>query len=120
VLYHTRARRPLQDVLTCIRHGVTLATAGRKMRDNDEHDLKAPTRSPSCGPTSPAAVLRTLEIAARCTLSLGRAALPLPAREAAERRHHERHLRALTYQGAAGATAAMPRRRVASSTPSWR
>src|SRR6185436_15271204 len=26
VLYHTRARRPLQDVLTCIRHGVTLAT----------------------------------------------------------------------------------------------
>ncbi|MEO7092010.1 MAG: PHP domain-containing protein, partial [Polyangiales bacterium] len=27
VLYHSRARRSLQDILTCIRHGVTLATA---------------------------------------------------------------------------------------------
>src|SRR4029453_313372 len=27
VLYHTPARRPLQDVLTCLRHQVTLATA---------------------------------------------------------------------------------------------
>ena len=42
VLYHSRARRPLQDVLTCIRHGVTLATAGRLIRGNDEHDLRAP------------------------------------------------------------------------------
>jgi len=35
VLYHSRARRPLQDVLTCIRHCVTLATAGRLLRGND-------------------------------------------------------------------------------------
>jgi hypothetical protein len=28
VLYHTLARRPLQDVLTCIRHGVTLQRGG--------------------------------------------------------------------------------------------
>ena len=45
VLYHSRARRPLQDVLTCIRHGVTLATAGRRIRGNDEHDLARRTRS---------------------------------------------------------------------------
>lgn len=32
VLYHTVDRRPLQDILTCIRHGVTLHEAGRLLR----------------------------------------------------------------------------------------
>ena len=35
-------RRPLQDVLTCIRHGVPLTGAGRLTRPNGEHDLKPP------------------------------------------------------------------------------
>jgi len=42
VLYHTPARRNLHDVVTCIRHGVTLATAGRCTKANAEHDLKTP------------------------------------------------------------------------------
>ena len=43
VLYHTRARRDLQDVLTCIRHGDrTLSTAGRLTRPNAEHAFKSP------------------------------------------------------------------------------
>jgi error-prone DNA polymerase len=42
VLYHLAARRPLQDVLTCIRHGVTHHTAGRLIKPNAEHDLTTP------------------------------------------------------------------------------
>src|SRR5262249_38072547 len=71
VLYHTRALRPLQDVLTCIRHGVTLATAGTKTRGNDEHDLRAPHAFSRLYVDDTPAVARTLEIAARCTFSLG-------------------------------------------------
>ena len=35
-LYHSPARRDLQDVLTCIRHGVTVHTAGRRLKPNAE------------------------------------------------------------------------------------
>jgi hypothetical protein len=39
VLYHERSRQPLQDVLSCIRHGVTLSSAGTHLRPNAEHEL---------------------------------------------------------------------------------
>jgi DNA polymerase III alpha subunit len=71
VLYHSRARRPLQDVLTCIRHGVTLVTAGRRIRDNDEHDLRTPHAFMRLYADEPVALARSLELAARCTFSLG-------------------------------------------------
>ena len=52
VLYHTPARRALQDVLTCIRHGVTLSTAGTRipgptlnMRCVRRADLRSCTRT---------------------------------------------------------------------------
>ncbi|MEL6547951.1 MAG: PHP domain-containing protein, partial [Myxococcota bacterium] len=40
VLYHTAGRRPLQDILTCIRHRTSLSDAGRLIRPNDEFSLK--------------------------------------------------------------------------------
>src|SRR5215469_15453268 len=40
VLYHTPSRRPLQDVLTCIRSGVELPAAGTTIKPNAEHALK--------------------------------------------------------------------------------
>lgn len=42
VLYHSAERRPLQDVLTCIRHRTTLADAGRLLRANDRFALPSP------------------------------------------------------------------------------
>ncbi|WP_368669932.1 PHP domain-containing protein, partial [Beijerinckia sp. L45] len=42
VLMHDSARRELQDVLTCIRHGVTLEMAGRRLQPNAERHLKPP------------------------------------------------------------------------------
>ncbi|MBI1321030.1 MAG: DNA polymerase III subunit alpha [Candidatus Hydrogenedens sp.] len=70
VLYHSPARRPLQDVLTCIRHGVTLATAGQRIRPNAEHALRAPRGFEMLYPDDAAAVRRTAEVAARCRFSL--------------------------------------------------
>ena len=40
VLYHVPERRPLQDVLTCIREHETLATAGRLLAANAERHVK--------------------------------------------------------------------------------
>jgi len=37
VLYHTKQRKRLQDVLTCIRSGVRLAEAGKLLYQNGEH-----------------------------------------------------------------------------------
>ena len=42
VHYHVPERRPLQDVLTCIREKTTLATAGRLLAANAERHLKPP------------------------------------------------------------------------------
>jgi error-prone DNA polymerase len=40
VLYHSPRRRPLQDVLTCIRHGCTIERAGFRLNPNAERHLK--------------------------------------------------------------------------------
>ncbi|MDP2733556.1 MAG: PHP domain-containing protein, partial [Hoeflea sp.] len=43
VLYHAPERRPLQDVLTCIREGKTLATIGARLEANAERHLRSHT-----------------------------------------------------------------------------
>ena len=47
VLYANRKRRPLQDVLTCIRHKTTLPEAGRLLSLNSERYLKPPAEMES-------------------------------------------------------------------------
>ena len=41
VLYHAPHRRPLQDVLTCIREKCTIAEAGLKLEANAERHIKS-------------------------------------------------------------------------------
>jgi error-prone DNA polymerase len=101
VLYHSRVRRPLQDVLTCIRHGVTLATAGRRIRGNDEHDLRAPHAFARLFADEPGAVARTLDVAARATFSLAELRYRYPSERLPDGTTSAAHLRVLTYAGAA-------------------
>ncbi|HEY5935771.1 MAG TPA: error-prone DNA polymerase [Kofleriaceae bacterium] len=101
VLYHSRARRPLQDVLTCIRHGVTLTTAGRRIRGNDEHDLRAPHAFGRLFSDEPSLIDRTREIAARCTFGLGELRYRYPSERLPDGTTSAQYLRTLTYQGAA-------------------
>jgi error-prone DNA polymerase len=101
VLYHSRARRPLQDVLTCIRHGVTLVTAGRRIRGNDEHDLCAPHRFDRLFADDPDAVARTREIAARCRFGLGELRYRYPSERLPGGTTSAAYLRQLVHAGAA-------------------
>jgi len=101
VLYHSRARRPLQDVLTCIRHGVTLATAGRLIRGNDEHDLRGPHAFHKLYADEPGAIARTLDIAARCTFSLGELRYRYPSERLPDGTTSAEYLRKLVFEGAA-------------------
>ncbi len=70
VLYHQPERRPLQDVLTCIRHRIKLVEAGCLTKPNAEHALKSPQSFDALYDDDPAAVTRTREVSERCSFSL--------------------------------------------------
>ena len=70
VLYHVPQRRILQDVVTCIREGVTIDDAGfRRERHADRH-LKAPGEMARLFARHPDALERTLELTDRCGFDL--------------------------------------------------
>src|SRR5574342_291853 len=100
VLYHTPARRPLQDVLTAIRHGLPLASCGRKLKPNAEHDLKSPYLFARLFADDPAAFARTLEIAERCSFSLNEIRYRYPSERLPDGTASAAWLRRLTFNGA--------------------
>ncbi|HEY1454107.1 MAG TPA: error-prone DNA polymerase [Roseiarcus sp.] len=60
VLMHAPERRPLADVLSCIREGVTLEAAGRLTQANAERHLKAPREMARLFAETPQAVAETM------------------------------------------------------------
>jgi len=70
VLYHTRRRRPLQDILCCVRHGTTLHEAGARLAPNAEHVLRPAEAFAELFDDLPYAVGRTREVVDRCAFSL--------------------------------------------------
>ncbi|MGH6912669.1 MAG: PHP domain-containing protein, partial [Geminicoccales bacterium] len=70
VLYHKPGRRPLQDVLTCIREHCTIDQAGFRLAANAERHLKPPGEMARLFREHPDALARTLEIADACRFSL--------------------------------------------------
>ena len=79
VLYARRSDRALQDVMTCIRRGVTIHTAGRLLKPNAEHALLEQDEFASLFADDPAAVARTGEVADRCSFSLSQIRYRYPA-----------------------------------------
>jgi error-prone DNA polymerase len=71
VLYHAPERRALQDVMTCIRQHLTLATAGRRLDANAERHLKPPHEMARLFREAPQAIAETLRFLERCGFSLG-------------------------------------------------
>ena len=100
VLYHTPARRDLQDVLTCIRHGTALAAAGRLTCPNAEHDLKAPQAMAQLFADEPALLERTHEVASRCTFDLSEIRYRYPSERLPDGKTSGAWLRELTLRGA--------------------
>jgi error-prone DNA polymerase len=100
VLYHSKARRPLQDAMTCIRNGVTLSTAGRLIRGNDEHDLKALHAFHRLYTDEPVLVTRTVDIASRCTFNLDDLHYRYPSERLPGGSTSSEYLHELTLEGA--------------------
>jgi len=70
VLYHAPERRILQDVLTCIREGVTIDALGFKRERYADRHLKPPEEMARLFARHSAAVARSIEILDRCKFSL--------------------------------------------------
>ncbi|MCB1368947.1 MAG: error-prone DNA polymerase, partial [Rhodobacteraceae bacterium] len=78
VLMHRAARRQLADVLTCMRLGCTIDEIGTKALPNAEHRLKGAADMERVFHDFPAALKRTLEIAARCSFDLSQLSYQYP------------------------------------------
>lgn len=70
VLYHAPHRRPLQDVLTCVREHTTINEAGYLLEANAERHLKKPQEMARLFRGHEEAVARTIEIMEACRFSL--------------------------------------------------
>ncbi len=70
VLYHHPDRRPLQDVITCIREKVTLADGGFRLEANAERHIKTPDEMARLFRGYPQAIANSIAIAEACTFSL--------------------------------------------------
>jgi error-prone DNA polymerase len=89
---HVAARRPLQDVLTCIREGCTITEAGFRLNANAERHLKSPGEMARLFRRRPDAVARTLEIAEACSFSLDELKYEYPAEPVPEGRTPQEEL----------------------------
>ena len=100
VLYHHPERRDLQDVLTAIRHGTTVRTAGRLLKPNAEFGLRTPIAFRELYADDPLAVERTLSIAERCNFSLREIRYRYPAERLSDGNTSSEYLAHLTFEGA--------------------
>jgi error-prone DNA polymerase len=100
VLYHAPERRPLQDVLTCIREGCTIQAAGLRLAANAERHLKAPDEMARLFAKFPGAVERSVEIAERIGFDLSQLRYEYPDEPVPPGKTAIQHLRDLTWEGA--------------------
>jgi error-prone DNA polymerase len=98
-LYHTPDRRPLQDVVTCIREGVTLEQAGRRLEANAERHLKASAEMERLFRDAPEAVAETARFAERIVFSLEDLRYNYPNEPVPKGKTAHGHLRELVRQG---------------------
>ncbi|MGI8725510.1 MAG: error-prone DNA polymerase [Methyloceanibacter sp.] len=100
VLYHAPHRRPLQDVLTCVREKCTVHEAGFRLKANAERHLKpAQDMARLFGPHNEA-LARSIEIADACHFSLDELKYEYPDEPVPEGKTPQSHLEDLTWQGA--------------------
>jgi len=95
---HVRERRRLQDALTAVRHGVTLAEAGTRLHPNGERHLRARTRLARLYP--PELLAETVKIAALANFSLDELRYEYPHELVPPGETAASHLRKLTETGA--------------------
>ena len=70
-LYHDAERKPLADILHCVRHKTTLDRAGTSLPPNAEATLRSGAGMLALFGDRPELVHRTVDVAAECRFSLG-------------------------------------------------
>jgi error-prone DNA polymerase len=101
VHYHAPDRRPLQDVVTCIREKVTITTAGYLLNPNAERHLKSPVEMARLFARWPHAIEATRAFADALHFSLDELAYEYPRETVPEGRTPQQYLEHLTWKGAA-------------------
>ncbi|MGE5537930.1 MAG: error-prone DNA polymerase [Gemmatimonas sp.] len=101
VLYHHPDRRMLQDVVTCIRDGVTIHEAGRRLEANAERHLKSADEMAALFVDHGDAIARTIDIAERCRFTLDEIRYEYPVEIVPEGTTPQRHLERLAWDAAA-------------------
>ncbi len=100
VLYHAPHRRPLQDVLTCIREKCTIHEAGFRLEANAERHLKSAHDMARLFKDHEDALARTIEIAEACSFSLDELRYEYPDEPVPDGKTPQSHLTDLTWEGA--------------------
>src|ERR1700688_4969225 len=101
VHYHAPERRPLADVVTCIREKCAIRAAGLRLAVNAERHLKPPAEMARLFAAFPRAIARTVEIAEACAFDLGRLRYEYPDEPVPPGKTPLQHLTDLTWAGAA-------------------
>ena len=101
VHFHHPDRRPLADVLTCIREKTTIDRAGRKLAANAERHLKSPDEMARLFRDAPEAIEETLLLSSALTFSLDELRYEYPDETLRGFDNAQAALTHLTYEGAA-------------------
>ena len=100
VLYADSGQRALQDILTCIREGVTIESAGRRLEANAERYLKTPTEMARLFADCPDAIDETQDFLARVEFSLDQLKYEYPDEPVPPGREAQDWLEELTFRHA--------------------
>src|SRR5437868_6855186 len=99
VLYHHPARRPLQDVVTCIREKTTIEAIGKRLQSNAERHLKPAREMARLFRDIPEAVAETMRFAGRIDFSLDQLKYQYPDEPVPAGKTAQQHLEDLTWEG---------------------
>jgi error-prone DNA polymerase len=99
VLYHHPARRPLQDVLTCIREKTTIEAIGKRLEANAERHLKPADEMARLFRDFPDAAAETLRFTKRISFSLDQLKYQYPDEPVPPGKTAQQHLEDLTWAG---------------------
>jgi len=100
VLFHEPSRRILQDVVTAIRHNITIDELGFRRERHADRYLKPPEEMARLFSRYPEALARTLEIARQCRFSLDELAYQYPEEKMLPGLTAQQALEQLTWEGA--------------------
>ncbi len=98
-LYHHPVRRPLQDVLTCIREKTTIDAIGKRLEANAERYLKPAGEMARLFRDLPEAIAETMRFAGRIDFSLDQLRYQYPDEPVPPGKTAQQHLEDLTWAG---------------------